>query len=249
MLVETAERLGCPLIVYGQDFLAYEENGRMIYQDETGLMDLTPPRLPGRHQYANAAAAIAAVKAAGFDAQPSRRRPRDDERRLAGPHAAAAARASLSNWRRAGAEIWLDGGHNPGAGIVVAEALAEQEERFARPLFLICGMINTKDQTGYFRAFKGMARHVFTVPVSSSEAGVPNAELASAGDDGRPFGRAGQFGRQRADAAARHLGSRRNPAAHPDRRLALPRRRSAGGERHAAGLEHFAAEWSHLASA
>ena len=35
-----------------------------------------------------------------------------------------------------------------------------------RPLFLICGMINTKDQTGYFRAFKGMARHVFTVPVS-----------------------------------------------------------------------------------
>ncbi len=60
-----------------------------------------------------------------------------------------------------GAEIWLDGGHNPGAGVVVAEALAEQEEKNPRPLFLICGMINTKDQTGYFRAFKGMARHVY----------------------------------------------------------------------------------------
>ena len=47
-----------------------------------------------------------------------------------------------------------------------------------RPLFLISGMINTKDQTGYFRAFKGIARHVFTVPISSSEAGVPNTELA-----------------------------------------------------------------------
>jgi dihydrofolate synthase/folylpolyglutamate synthase len=39
-------------------------------------------------------------------------------------------------------------------------------------------MINTKDQTSYFRAFHGMARHVFTVPVSNTDAGVPNAELA-----------------------------------------------------------------------
>ena len=51
MLVETADRLGVAVTVYGQDFLAYEENGRMIYQDEGGLMDLPPPRLPGRHQY------------------------------------------------------------------------------------------------------------------------------------------------------------------------------------------------------
>ena len=78
-----------------------------------------------------------------------------------------------------GSELWVDGGHNPGAGVVVAEALAEQEERFPRPLFLICGMISTKDQTNYFRAFDGMARHVFTVPVNSSEAGVPNEELAA----------------------------------------------------------------------
>jgi dihydrofolate synthase / folylpolyglutamate synthase len=68
VLLDTAERLGCPVLVYGQDFLAYEENGRMVYQDADGLMDLTLPRLKGRHQLANAAAAIAAVKAAGFDA-------------------------------------------------------------------------------------------------------------------------------------------------------------------------------------
>lgn len=74
--------------------------------------------------------------------------------------------------------------------MVIAEALTEQEEKFARPLFLICGMINTKDQTGYFRAFNGIARHVYTVPVSSSDAGVPNAELAvraaEAGLDAEP---------------------------------------------------------------
>jgi dihydrofolate synthase/folylpolyglutamate synthase len=178
VLVATAERLGCPHLIYGQDFLAFEENGRMIYQDEMGLMDLTPPKLPGRHQFANAAAAIAAVKAAGFEVSQ-----RAAERAMASVdwpgRMQRLPKGKLSDLAPRDAEVWLDGGHNPGAGIVVAEALAEQEERFARPLFLICGMLNTKDQIGYFRAFEGMARHVYTVPVNSSDVGVPNAELAN----------------------------------------------------------------------
>jgi len=177
VLEETAERLDCPVQIYGQDFLAYEENGRMVYQDSDGLMDLPSPILPGRHQYANAAAAVAAVRAAGFEID----------------HTAAERAMRSASWpgrmqrlqygrlvdlAPKGAELWLDGGHNPGAGVVVAEALVEQEERQPRPLFLIAGMINTKDQAGYFRAFHGMARHVYTVPVGMSDAGVPNAELA-----------------------------------------------------------------------
>jgi dihydrofolate synthase / folylpolyglutamate synthase len=177
VLVEVAERLGCPVSIYGQDYLAYEENGRMIYQDQSGLMDLTPPRLPGRHQFANAAAAIAAVKAAGFEIGH-----RTADRAMASVawpgRMQRLPQGRLSDLAPEDAEVWIDGGHNPGAGLVVAEALVEQEEKFSRPLFLICGMINTKDQTGYFRAFEGMARHVYTVPVSMSEAGVPNAELA-----------------------------------------------------------------------
>lgn len=177
VLVETAERLGCPVSIYGQDFMAHGENGRLVYQDGDGLMDLPLPRLPGRHQFANAAAAMAAVKAAGFDI---------DE------HAAENAMANVAwpgrmqkltqgrlvDLAPKGAEIWLDGGHNPGASSVVAEAMAEQEEKSARPLFLIAGMINTKDQSGYFHAFKGLVRHVYTVPGSFSDAGVANDELA-----------------------------------------------------------------------
>lgn len=178
VLIDTAERLGCPLAVYGQEFLAHEENGRLVYQDETGLMDLPLPRLAGRHQYANAAAAIAGLRAAGFAISD-----RDAENAMATvewpgrmqrlPH------GHLAELAPAGSEVWIDGGHNPGAGIVVAEALADQEERQERPLFLVAGMINTKDQTGYFRAFKGMVRHVFTVPVASSDAGVPNDQLCA----------------------------------------------------------------------
>jgi len=178
VLVETAERLSCPLEVYGQDFLAFEENRRMVYQDHSGLMDLPLPRLPGRHQIANAAAAIAAVRAAGFPlaervcekAMTSVEWPARMQRLTQG---------ELVQLAPPGSEIWLDGGHNPSAGMAVAEAFAEREERGPRPLFLIAGMISTKDQTGYFRAFAGMARHVYTVPVRASEAGVPNDELAA----------------------------------------------------------------------
>lgn len=178
VLIDTAERLGCPLFVYGQDFVAFEERGRLVYQDGDGLFDLPLPRLPGRHQYANAAAAIAAVKAAGFPVgQPAAERamarvdwPGRMQKLTEGALVALAPR---------GAEIWIDGGHNPGAGAVVAEALANEEERRPRPLVMIAGMIGTKDQTGYFRNFTGMARHVFTVPVNDSDAGVASDELAA----------------------------------------------------------------------
>jgi dihydrofolate synthase/folylpolyglutamate synthase len=177
VLIETAERLDCPAFVYGQDFLAFEENGRMVYQDEDGLMDLPSPRLPGRHQFSNAAAAIAAVKAAGFEI--SHRAAEKAMTNAAWPgRMQKLPQGRLTELAPKGAEIWLDGGHNPGAGVVIAEALAEREEKNPRPLFLISGMINTKDQSGYFRAFKGLVRHVYTVPVSLSEASVPNDELA-----------------------------------------------------------------------
>ncbi|MGC0051871.1 bifunctional folylpolyglutamate synthase/dihydrofolate synthase [Brucella pituitosa] len=177
VLISTADRLDCPLSIYGQDFLAFEEHGRMVFQNEDGLIDLPLPRLPGRHQIANAAAAIEAVQMAGFTITDKAAEkalmvvdwPARMQRLTHG---------TLIDLAPAASEIWLDGGHNPGAGAVIAEALGDLEERSTRPLFLITGMINTKDPVGYFEAFAGMARHVFTVPIPSSDAGIPNNELA-----------------------------------------------------------------------
>jgi dihydrofolate synthase/folylpolyglutamate synthase len=177
VLVSTAERLGCPVAVYGQDFMAHEEYGRLIYQDEDGLADLPLPRLPGRHQYANSAAAIRAVKAAGFGPSEaaiekgltSVEWPGRLQRLTEGRLAAVAPK---------GAEIWVDGGHNPGAGQVIAETMANLEDRDPRPLFLVIGMINTKDPVGYFNAFKGLAEQVFTVPIRGSDAGIDAVALA-----------------------------------------------------------------------
>lgn len=178
VLIQTAERRHAPMQIYGQDFVAYGEHGRMVYQDETGLMDLVPPRLLGRHQFSNAAAAIAGIRAAGFPVtQQSAERamtsvvwPGRMQRLYNG---------TLFDLAPAGSDIWIDGGHNPSAGTVIAEALADMEDQDPRPLFLIAGMIDTKDQAGFFATFKGMARHVYAVPVHDSDAGVPNDVLAA----------------------------------------------------------------------
>lgn len=178
VLVSTAERAHSPLSVYGQDYFAFEENGRLVYQDEDGLMDLPLPALPGRHQHANAAAAIRAVKSAGFSLT---------EELVATAMKTVSWPARLQRLRSghlvdvapAGAEIWLDGGHNPHGGRAVAEAMVSFEEQDPRTLYLITGMINTKDPKGYFDAFEGLAREVFTVGIRNSDAGLDPVALAA----------------------------------------------------------------------
>jgi dihydrofolate synthase / folylpolyglutamate synthase len=182
VLIDAADRMNCPTAVYGQDFTAHEEFGRMVYQDEFGLADLPLPRLPGRHQLANAAAAIRAVKAAGFPVT-------EAMMETAMIHVEWPGRlqrlqeGALVDLAPPGAEIWVDGGHNPGAGEVIAEAMAAFEERQPRPLYLIVGMLNTKDPIGYFRAFADIAEYVFAVPIRGSDAGLDPVVIATSAYD------------------------------------------------------------------
>lgn len=177
-----AARVGAPLRVYGEDFFAFAERGRFVYQDERGLLDLPLPKLPGRHQLGNAALAIAGLRAAGFD--PSAQAIESGVARAEWPgRMQRLTSGALFARATPGAEIWIDGGHNPGAGTVVAEAIAEMEDRVPRPLVLVAGMLNTKEPVGFFEAFAGMARQVFTVPIVSSDAGMSADDLASAAEE------------------------------------------------------------------
>lgn len=176
-LVAIAERQGCPTTIFGQDFFAHEEHGRLVYQDEFGLVDLPLPRLVGRHQYANAGAAIRAVKAAGFPVDNDAIEKGLTSVKWAG-RMQRLTEGHLLDALPKGSELWLDGGHNPGAGQVIAEAFATLEERNPRPLYLVVGMLSTKDPIGYFSAFKGLAKSVFTVAISNSDAGLDPLVLA-----------------------------------------------------------------------
>ena len=64
----SGRRRGCaaPLSIAGEDWTATEERGRLVYQDDDGLLDLPAPKLYGRHQFENAGAAIAALRVSGL---------------------------------------------------------------------------------------------------------------------------------------------------------------------------------------
>lgn len=179
VLEKTAARVGAPLQIGGRDWQVWEERGRLVFQDGTGLLDLPPPRLFGRHQFLNAGLAIAALREfaprLAIASLEAGLRDADWPARMQRLSAGA-----LVDGLAPGIELWLDGGHNPGAGTAIAETLADLEEKSPRPLTLITGMLTTKDPVGYFRPFAGLAQKVYTVPIASSEAGCAPSDLADA---------------------------------------------------------------------
>lgn len=73
-----------------------------------------------------------------------------------------------------GAEVWLDGGHNPHAATAIAELLREMGGRTV----MVAAMIASKDHGGFFHAFKGVIDHVYTAPNAPGHAGADPDELA-----------------------------------------------------------------------
>ncbi|MFT3997993.1 MAG: folylpolyglutamate synthase/dihydrofolate synthase family protein [Asticcacaulis sp.] len=165
-----------PLHTVGQGFDAYEENGRLVFQDEDALLDLSLPRLPGAHQVDNAALAIKASRLMGWSPEAIDRGlqtavwPARMQRLRSGPLVVALP---------AGSELWLDGGHNPHAARALRAHIDALQIRDAKPLYLICGLINTKDAAEFFAHFKGLDAQITCVGFSS-EAVIPPTELAQA---------------------------------------------------------------------
>jgi dihydrofolate synthase/folylpolyglutamate synthase len=172
-----ARRVRAPLRVAGEHWSVHEERGRLVYQDDDGLLDLPLPKLVGRHQLDNAGVAMAALRAAG----------------LALPLSAFEAGVAKAEWPArmqlltqgalkalapAGSELWLDGGHNTEGGRVVAAALGDLEERVPRPLVLVVGMLATKDAAGFLQNFTGLARRLIAVAIPRQDKSVPADVLA-----------------------------------------------------------------------
>ncbi|WP_439141333.1 bifunctional folylpolyglutamate synthase/dihydrofolate synthase [Planktotalea sp.] len=148
-----AAQLGAPVLAYGQHWHVSTERDRLIYQDETGLLDLPMPALLGAHQVQNAGAAIAGLRVLGFG---------EDACAAAMTDATWPARMQrLKSGALAesvpGIELWLDGGHNASAALAIADLLDKLPKRETH---LICGMLNTKDVSGYMNP---LARHVHSL--------------------------------------------------------------------------------------
>lgn len=179
-LRDEAERVGAsPILVGQQDFSVHEEGGRLVYQDEKGLLDLPRPKLVGRHQFINAGTAIAALRAAGFEQFETSAFEAGLTRAEWPGRLQRLSKGRLPEIAPDGVEIWLDGGHNADGGRVLAAAMADRSERNDAPLVLIAGMLGTKDSEAFFKNFVGLAREVIAVPIPGQIAARPAEEVAT----------------------------------------------------------------------
>ncbi len=171
-----AMRFRAPLIAHGQHWHVTEERERLVFQDETGLLDLPLPNLPGPHQITNAGSALAALRLLGkgetaFEAAVTKAVwPARMERLMTG---ALVERAKP-------AELWLDGGHNPAAGAALAATLKQLSPR---PTHLICGMLKTKDIAGYLTPLAEVAETLIGVSIPDEKSTLTAEETARAGAD------------------------------------------------------------------
>lgn len=201
-----AARLNAPLFVAGQDWHVGREDGSLVWQDERGLLDLPLPNLVGPFQIENAGTAIAALRVLGFGEAQTRAAvtraewPARMQRLHVGPLTEIAG----------GAELWLDGGHNPAGGEAVAAALTSLP---ARPTHLVCGMLNTKDIGGYLRP---LAR----ASASLTAVAIPEAENSLAAEDIAGQARASGFAEVET-AATPAEAIARIAAVHPDSRILI----------------------------
>lgn len=178
VLLARAAALGTPVLLRGRDWTVAA--GR--YRDASGTLDLPVPSLPGEHQWDNAGIALAALRAAGLGVP---------DRALAAGVARAEwpARLQRLSGRLAallppGWDLWLDGGHNPGAGEVLAVHVASWSDR---PVHLVVGMKQAKDTAEFLRPLLPHAASLWAVAEPGQHLALPiDAIIAASGGRAQP---------------------------------------------------------------
>jgi dihydrofolate synthase/folylpolyglutamate synthase len=160
----------------GQSPRAGEGAGGMRYAGTRWQLDLPLPSLPGRHQLANAGAAIACLEQMPqFPLSPAAIA--EGLRHIDWPARLQRLRhGPLIGMLPSGWELWLDGGHNPAAGEVLAAAAAGWGDR---PLYLIVGMLKTKDAAGFLAPLAARTQALYAVTIPGEENPHPAAEIAA----------------------------------------------------------------------
>jgi len=177
VIVAAARRLGASTRVWGEDYRAYPERGRLVYEEEQLLWDLPAPALPGPHQIVNAGVAAAAARCCGLDQEAVReglraaRWPGRLQRLTTGPLFEIASEG--------GAELWLDGGHNPAAGEALASGLGQLPGAGDRPLVLISGFGVNKDAAAFLAYFDGLAARLIAVSFEGGRDGMQSAHAVA----------------------------------------------------------------------
>jgi len=173
-----AAAVSAPLYRARHEWRCEASGAGMRYEGERWRLDLPLPSLIGAHQVINAGTAIACVeRLSGFDIPAEA---------IAGGLRHIDWPARLQLLRRGplvdavppGWELWLDGGHNPLAGEILGDVAAGWHDR---PLYLVVGMMNTKDAAGFIAPLAKHARALWAVTIPGEKNALPAEAIATAG--------------------------------------------------------------------
>lgn len=158
-----AAKTRAPIQSAGEDFRAYAQQGRMVFETDKELLDLPLPALAGDHQIMNAGLATAVARHLGLSPDhiakglSSAKWPARMQLLTGGPLVDLATEV--------GAEVWLDGGHNPHAAKALSAHMATLEARSQRPLILIMGILANKNASAFLDYFEGLAAGLIAVDI------------------------------------------------------------------------------------
>jgi dihydrofolate synthase/folylpolyglutamate synthase len=171
-----AAALGAPLWRCGAEWSFEIGESGFTYRDAQGALALPRPVLPGRHQFANAATAVAATRWLQDLAPP--------EHAIAAGLTGAVWPARMQRLGRGplvdalppGWELWLDGGHNEDAGQIIADMIREWQSREPRPVSLIFGMLTSKEPRAFLRPLAPLAEDLSAVAIPGDHASLSAAD-------------------------------------------------------------------------
>ena len=173
-----AAKVGAPLKIANQDWQSYMQHGRLVFQDEDGLLDLPLPALQGPHQIDNAGNAIAAIRALS-DGQITDAAIEAGLLNVTWPaRMQRLTNGYLNELLPIEAELWLDGGHNGPAGVVLARTLKELNAKSPKPVIMIWGMLNTKHPGAFIANFNDIAESVITLAIPGETNTIAADDLA-----------------------------------------------------------------------
>lgn len=173
VIVARADEIGAPLLLHGRDWSFERRGDGLRVTTSRRTLDLPLPNLIGLHQLGNAAQAVATLDARDaplFDAEivarglTSAEWPARMQRLTKGPLAA----LLPTDW-----ELWLDGGHNPGAGLIVADQMRRWSDK---PIYMVFGILNSKDPDGFIQP---LVPHVAKLAALT----IPNEENSIGSDE------------------------------------------------------------------
>jgi dihydrofolate synthase/folylpolyglutamate synthase len=178
VVIETrATELGARLSRWEHEWRCTDVGAGMRFEGEHWRLDLPKPSLPGAHQIVNAGAAIACLEQLR-DLPLSAEAVADGLQQIEWPaRLQRLTRGPLVEMMPAGWGLWLDGGHNPGAGTILGEFVAGWHDC---PLFLVVGMLNTKDSAGFLRPLAPHAQALIAVTIPGEQNPLPAEAIAAA---------------------------------------------------------------------